>query len=202
MTILTTLLSVILIFSNIISTKNIQISNLSFTASSFIYPFVFLIVAIITYKYGAKEGIKSVLIAISSQIIIWLLSTLICNMPTDPYTSSQAGALKSILTPNLTNGYNLPNLKMAFGSILGFSISQLINIGILNFTQKYTIKFASSTLAIFVAMIIDSIIFNIIITPQDLLLNTITNQFIIRVFMTILSIIIFCVFTSKKENSN
>ena len=71
---LTSLLCVLLIFSNLIRVKVVSIFGFMFSSSIIVYPFTFLCVLLITYKYGYKEALKSVLYAFILQILFYILS--------------------------------------------------------------------------------------------------------------------------------
>jgi len=206
------LLSALLIFSNIVAVKITVVAKLPLSCNVFVYPFTFLCVAIITHLYGAKDGMKSVAFALISQIIFFGFSMLIVNVPNQVDTLAEANSIQAILAPDVTNGIYHPNIKLMIGSTLAFGISQLINIGLYTFSKKYTFKAVSASLSILLASIIDAVLFVVIteigIIGGNTVVITLLNQFITRVILTVISVIIFCLFTinikkeEKKKKAN
>lgn len=200
----TSLLTILLIFSNIVVSKITVVANLPLSCSIFIYPFTFLCITIIADLYGAKEAMKSVAYAIICQILVFILCTVIANLPNQVDTLMQANALQSLLAPELTNGIYHPNFTIMIGTLLSFGISQLINIGLYTLAKKYTFKVVSSALAILFAFVIDTVLFNVIksigVTNNNFTL-TIINQFVVGVVITVISVILFCIFTAGSNKT-
>ncbi len=201
------LLTALLIFSNIVAAKITVVAKLPLPCSVFIYPFTFLCVAIITHLYGAKDGMKSIAFALITQIIFFGFSILVANVPNQVDTLAEANSIQAILAPEVTNGIYHPGFKLMIGAIVSFGVSQLINVGLYTFAKKYTFKAVSSALSILIALLIDAVIFVAITGIGNISGNTIgitlINQFVARVILTIVSVIIFCIFTigdKKKED--
>ncbi len=201
---LTGLLCTLLLLANVVAAKITVIAKLSLSCSIFVYPFTFLCVALITHFYGAKEGIKSVLFTVIFQIFFYGMGMLICNLPVETSSLFQSNALQTVLAPELTQKLFHPNYMVAFGSIFAFTVSQMMNIGMITLAKKYTDKTIAATFAMLLSLLLDAVIYTCIsqigITETLSITTILLNQFIARVMITILSGILFYIFTySKKE---
>ena len=199
------LLTALLIFSNIVSIKMTVVAKLPLSCSIFVYPFTFLCVAVIADLYGAKTAIKSICFALLAQILLSIVGTVLVNLPNQVSTIVEANSLQQILAPiEQSNGMYLPNMKVLFGSILGFTVSQLINVGIYTFISKLTYRPIACALSILIAIMIDTVIYVPISTigvENINLVLTILNQFIVDVIITFISVALFSIFTIKKKET-
>jgi len=196
------LLTALLVFSNIVAIKMTVVAKLPLPCNLFIYPFTFLCVAVISELYGSKSAVKSVVFAVLVQIIISIVGTIIVNLPNQVSTLVEANALQQILAPELSNGMYMPNMKMLIGIIISFVSSQLINIGIYTFIKKLTFKPIACALAILIAIIVDTIIYVPISTFGVEGINLtlrILNQFVVGVIITFISVVLFSIFTTGKK---
>ncbi|MBQ7140019.1 MAG: VUT family protein [Bacilli bacterium] len=197
------LLTALLIFSNIVAIKMTVVAKLPLPCSIFIYPFTFLCVAVISDLYGTQTAIKSVCFAVLAQVLLTIVGTIIVNLDNQVSTLVEANALQQILAPIEQNGIYMPNVKVLFASILGFSVSQLVNIGIYTFVKNLTFRPIACALSILIAIMIDTIIYvpiSTIGTADVNLTLTILNKFVVGVIITFISVVLFSIFTiGKKE---
>lgn len=197
------LLTALLIFSNIVAVKITVVAKLPLPCSIFVFPFTFLCVAVISELYGSKSAVKSVCFALLSQIIISIVGTIIVNLPNQVTTVVEANALQQILAPEYNNGIFMPNMKILLGTIVGFITSQMINIGVYTFSKKLTFKPIACALSILISIMVHTIIYLPIssIGAGDVNITLqILNQFVVGVIITFISVILFSIFTiGKKE---
>ncbi len=199
---LMSMLSTLLIFSNIIASKTITIFSLPVSCSIFVYLFTFLCIALLNHYYGKEESFKCLGIAIICQIIFFIISIFVCNLKGLAESQMISKALQVLLAPESSMGFFHPSFKLMIGTILAFGISQGINIVLYNFLRKYLFKVLAVALAIMSSVIVDAIIF--IFTTKigavnGNIINTLVGQFSTRIFMTILLVLLFSIFTLKKE---
>lgn len=199
------LLACLFVFSNIVSAKVTVIAKLPLPCSIFVYPFMFLCVAIITHLYGAKDGRKSIYFTLITQVVFFGFSILVSNMPNQVDTLAQANSIQAALAPNITNGFYHPAFSLMIGSLIAFTISQMINVGLYSYAKKYTYKSVSSALSILISTIVYAVIFviatNLNGTASNTLVLKLINQFVASVITTVISVILFSIFTiGDKKN--
>ncbi len=200
---LTSLLSILFIFSNVVASKITLIAKLPVSSSVFIYALTFLCVLLIIHSYGYKEGVKSICIALFCQCICFCLSIIICNIPNGSPTIATSRALQTILAPEKTNNIYHPAFSLMFGSLLSFFFSQIINASLYEIFNKYTMNILAASLSMLISLILDAALFTLITNIG--VINTMTiaeaimNQFIIRVFISIILTILFLMFSLKNE---
>ena len=199
----TGLLVALLIVSNIVAVKVTVIAQLPLSCSIFVYPFTFLCTAVITELYGAKEARKSVYSALGIQILMIILYIVVVNVPNQINTIGEANALQTILASVTRGETYLPEFKTIIVSLIGFGVSQLINIGLYSFARKNTFKIISIALSALIAMIVDTAIY-VLITQTGVLAGNelvlaVIYRFVADVVATIVIIPLFMLFSIKKE---
>ncbi len=188
------LLATLLIFSNILVAKTINVQHLTFAGSILTYPFTFLCSVILTEIYGTKTGYKTVLFSVIAQLALLSLGTIVVNLPSTTDAKLASDALRTIIAPVEMNGLYFPDIKILITSLVAFTLAQIICIFIYNYLAKNIFKPIACAVTILMAIMIDSLIFipitnigveNAIIIPQLL------NQLIIAVLATFISTIIY-----------
>lgn len=199
----TTLLTVLLIVSNIIAIKMTVVAKLPLSCSVFVYPFTFLCTSIIAELHGNHEARKSVLFALIIQIIVLLIYIFIANLPNQIDTIDKANALQKVLTPFSSNGKYYPELRQVISSLLAFTLGQLVNISLYSFAKKNTFKIIAVALAVVIAMIVDTSAYVLVsqvgLIPNNELIILLINRFVVNVVVSAIIITLFMLFTIKKE---
>ncbi len=199
------LLAALLVISNIVVVKITVIAKLPLPCSAFVYPFTFLCTLVITELYGSREARISVYTALVVQFLILIALVIACNVPNQVDTIDKANALRDILTPTVIGNYYLPDMRMVLASFVGFALSQLAAIGLYSFGRKNTFKLVSSSLAILVGLILDSILFMFIskmgILENNELIIQLVNRFVVGVVATIVFIPLFAILSIKKKEN-
>ncbi len=199
----TILLAALLIFSNIVVVKIIHVQNLTFAASIFTYPFTFLCVLILTEIYGMKISFQSLFYSILAQLIMLTVGTIIVNIPTDPSSVLGANALQTIIAPEKVNEIYMPNIKIIITSLGAFAIAQSAAIFVYNYLRKNINKIVAFSVAVLMAIMIDSLIFipitNIGI-DNSVILPRIMNQLIVAVASAFIMSIVYMAINKKPEN--
>ena len=195
----------LLILANIVASKVTLVFGYPISCSIFIYPFTFLCVALITHFYGTKEGLRSIVLALFCQIVFYVLSILVCNLPTDENSLVNANALKVILAPQTFNNLCYPSVKMMIGVLLAFTLAQIFNVYLYDAANYYAMKYFSAFMSILTSLILDALIFvsitKIGTNANTNLFNAIIIQIIARFIFTIIALGIFYLVTySKKKN--
>ena len=200
------LLVALLLVSNIVAIKVTVIAKLPLSCRVLIYPFTFLCTAVITELYGAKEARKSVYSAMLIQLLMLIAYIVIINVPNQIDTILEANGLQTILANNLQGETYLPDFKVIFASLVGFSAGQLINIGLYSFARKNTYKIISIALSTLIAMVVDTALYFLIsqlgVLVGNELIIQLVNNFVVNVVATIIIIPLFMIFSIKKENNN
>lgn len=199
----TTLLTVLLIVSNIVAIKMTVVAKLPISCSAFMYPFTFLCTSIIAELHGNNEARKSVLFALIIQIIVLLIYVFIANLPNQIDTIDKANALQKVLTPFGSNGKYYPELRTIISSLLAFTLGQLVNIGLYSFARKNTFKIIAVALSVVIAMIVDTCIYVLVsqvgLIPNNELILLLVNRLIVNVVIASIIVVLFMLFTIKKR---
>ena len=203
----TALLSMLFVLSNIVAFKVTVIAKLPIPCNVFVYPFMFLCVAIITYLYGAKDGRKSIYFALIAQVIFYVMSIIIVNLPNQVDTIVNANYIQATLASDISNGIYYPSIKLMLGSLIAFVISQMINVGLMAFSKKYTFKGVAAALSMLFSTIVFAIMYTIITGVGNVgnpIALRLINQFVVCVVIAVISVILFCIFTigKAKEEKN
>lgn len=199
----TGLLVALLIVTNIVAVKVTVIAQLPLSCSIFVYPFTFLCTAVITELYGAKDARKSIYCALGIQLLMLVLYIIVINVPNQIDTIMEANALQTILASVTKGEIYLPEFKTIIASLIGFGVSQLINIGLYSFARKNTFKLISIALSTLIAMIVDTAIYVLItqvgVLAGNELVLAVIYRFVVDVVATIVIIPLFMLFSIKKK---
>lgn len=209
-TFITGLLTILLIVSYVFTVKTYEpVKNIIISGGILIYPFTFLLIAYISKYYGFKEARKSVFIS-SGLFVIFVLLIVLCVIP-EP--NSATTSYNAVIQYLFTNDYFTlgetrifyPLLGQFLGLILAYVVSHLIYSTVYNAIHRYTVDYLAMGLSVFIAAIIDRIIFIPLLYLENLLdgLNTfdylikcLTSEFMATIVFSIILIIIYIIWTS------
>lgn len=214
---LTGLLTLILIVVYVFTLKNYQpAQNIIISGGIIVYPLTFLIVALISKYYGFKEARKSIFISSALYLVFMLLIMLAVFPHADAQTSGYNAILQYVFTNNAieigSSGYQLfyPTLGQFFGVVVAFVISHLIYATIYNAIHNFTIEYLSVGLSLFIAYVLDRMIFMPILYAKGLikgnntfefLIQCLTSEFIAAIMMIVFIVIIYVIITSIKKTT-
>ncbi|SFN47573.1 queuosine precursor transporter [Xenorhabdus japonica] len=174
------LLTIFYTFSNIAAAKPVCIEYLGIivTPGTFIYPFSFLVIDLLSEFYGFRLARKAIYMSLASNLIIVSLLSISTSLPAIP-------------TWDLNEQYNaLMNhiLSAIFASSLSFLVSELVNSYILCKLKDMTnsrflaLRVFFST---FVASVIDSFVFCFVAFYGKLPVNQIIAMMIVQILIKI-----------------
>ncbi len=213
---LTGLLSIILIITFIFTLKNYEpAKNIIITGGIITYPLSFLLIALISKYYGFKEARKSILVS-SLLYITFMLLAIASIIPVPNQATSGYNAIVQYIFANNFKDFSwitlfYPMLGQFLGVVIAYSASHLLFATIYTVTKNYTVDYLAMGLGLFIAYIIDRIIFIPILLARGLLKGTntfnyliqiLTSEFIAAVFMTIVLIIIYIIIVNIKKAKN
>lgn len=212
----TSLLSVLLIATFMFSLKFYEpADNLILTGGIYIYPLTFLIVAIICKFYGFKSARKSIFASVLA-VLIFTFITMLCVIPDGNSTSMQYNAIIQYIFANdstYIGNFRIfyPTLGQYFGVLISFIISHLLYATIYNVTHKITIETLSIGLSLFIAYILDRIIFIFLLFSEGLMKKTntfdfvikcLTSEFMAAIAVSVLIIIVMAIIIAVTKNKN
>lgn len=210
---LTGLLTILLIVAYIFTFKSYEpAKNIVISGGILVYPLTFLVTAYISKYYGFKEARKSVFIS-AGLFAIFILLIMIGVVPAP---NNQTSSYNAVIQYLFTNDFLMigetriffPLLGQFFGMLIGFIVSHLLYATIYNAINRYTVDYLAMGLSVFIAAIIDRIIFMPLLFLENLLegLNTfdyfikcLTSEFMATIVASILLIIVYIIWTSIKE---
>ncbi|WP_416777684.1 queuosine precursor transporter [Xenorhabdus budapestensis] len=174
------LLAIFYTFSNIAAAKPVYIEyfDIIVTPGTFIYPFSFLVIDLLSEFYGFRLARKAIYMSLASNLIIVSLLSISTSLPAIPNWS-------------LNDQYNdLMNhiLSAIFASSLSFLVSELVNSYVLCKLKAMTnsrflaLRVFFST---FIASILDSFVFCFVVFYGKLPLNQIIAMMIIQILIKI-----------------
>ena len=138
------------IISNIQTIKLVNLFGIETSLGTILYGSVFLANDILSEKYGKNQAIKTLYIGFFAMIIMTLfmgISILYIPAPADFANDS----LKSIFSLNL---------RITIGSLIGFSISQLIDTYLYDYLNKKScVLWFKNNVSTIVSQLIDTIVF-------------------------------------------
>ena len=212
----TSLLSVLLIATFMFSLKFYEpADNLILTGGIYIYPLTFLIVAIICKFYGFKSARKSIFASVLA-VLIFTFITMLCVIPDGNSTSMQYNAIIQYIFANdstYIGSFRIfyPTLGQYFGVLISFIISHLLYATIYNVTHKITIETLSIGLSLFIAYIIDRIVFIFLLFAEglskktntfDFVIKCLTSEFMAAIAVSVLIIIVMAIVIAVTKNKN
>ena len=175
-------------------------NNLTINLTFFIFPLVFLVLAIINNFYGYKDAKKTIK-ASSLSLLVFVVLIMILNLiPSNVDTVENEILFKNLFTPNNITllGFKIfyPDLLyLGLYTILSF-VSGYIMIAIYNVIKEETKEFIGFYLSIFIALVL----FTIILISVDTLLiqsmnfkdciSYLTAGFIVVIVLSVIILII------------
>lgn len=210
---LTGLLAILLILTFMFTLKIYEPArNIQITGGILLYPFTFLIMAFISKYYGFKEARKSIFTS-SALFVVFILLVMICVLPSASGATSGYNAVLQYVFANNADyigsfRYFYPTLGQFFGVLIGFIVSHLLYAVIYNAVHSFTIDYLAVGLSVFIAYIIDRIIFTPLLFAQGLMngsntfdyfIKCLTSEFMGAILCSVLIIILYSIITSIKN---
>lgn len=210
---LTGLLSIMLIATFIFTLKSYEpAKNIILTGGIIVYPFTFLIISFISKYYGYKASREAIFIS----LLIYISFFVIMIIGVLPQSNATTSAYNTIIQYFFTNSsFNIgkatifyPTLGQFFSVLISYLVSHLLFATIYNAVSKFTIDYLAMGLSLFIAIILDRLIFMPILyfsglmnqsNSFDYLIKCLTSEFIASIMITILLIIIYFVYTTFKS---
>ena len=206
----TGLLTVLLIVTYIFTLKLYEpVNNLVLTGGILSYPFTFLIIALISKKYGFKSARKSIFIS-SALYLLFAVFAIIGILPKSNEASNQYNIIVQYLLANNyidTLGFRLfyPTLGQFFGVVIAYIVSHLLYSTVYNAIHSFTVDYLANGLGIFIAYIIDRILFVFILFAQGLfkgdntfgyVIQVLTSEFMFAILAAVIIIILYSIITN------
>ena len=213
----TGLLTILLIITYLFTLKLYEpVNNLVLTGGIVSYPFTFLVIALISKKYGFKSARKSIYIS-SLLYLIFAVFSIIGILPKANEASNQYNIIvQYLLANNFVDvlGFRLfyPTLGQFFGVLIAYIVSHLLYSTVYNAIHSFTVEYLATGLGIFIAYIIDRLLFVFILFAQGLIngdntfayvIQVLTSEFMFATLAAVLVIIIYsiiCSIEKKKES--
>ena len=208
-TILILLFILFVIICQIFRIKTIYIEPrhiLETSISNIVYPFTFLIIALLRKKNTFDNTHKIIIKTIFTFLIFMFVVTLFNNITPIKNSLDVDIALKKILTPNYLNigkyVINYPNLLSIIAFILLFYFSHTLIIILIDALEPFTNKYIAYFIAMFIPYTLDVLCFTTIIdvfkeVNFNVLIMHLTSNFILVIVFTILCTLIY---GTKKVN--
>ena len=207
------LLSIMLIATYIFTLKSYEpAKNIILTGGIIIYPFSFLIISLISKYYGFVESRKAIFTSTLIYITFFLVIMIGILPISNPQTSSYNSVIQYLFANNSFNIGSLviyyPILGLFFAVLISYLVSHLLFATIYNAVARFTIDYLAVGLSLFIAYIIDRIIFIPLFFADglvseynsfDYLIKCLTSEFIAAIMITILLIVIYTIFTNIKN---
>lgn len=165
---LSSLFVVLVVLSNVLSTKIITIAGLANDAGTLIYPFTFVIKDLIQKRYGRKVARKIIYIAYSALLFSFASFWAVGKIPSDPSWVNQ-DAYDAILTPFG---------RLVLASIVAGVISELLDTKVFSVLWKKTGQIWVALISNIIGVLVDSAIFTAIGFLGDLPLEALVGIFI------------------------
>lgn len=210
----TGLLTIMLIVSFIFTLKIYEpTKNILVTGGILVYPFTFLIVAYIAKYYNFKEAKKSIFTS-AGLFAIFILLMAICLIPAANNTTTVYNSVVQYVFAS--NYFKVADVHIFYpvmgqfcGILIAFLTSHLLYASIYNAIHKSTADQVAMGLGVFIAGIIDRVVFIPILLLEnllngsntlDFLVKCITSEFIATILFMVIIIIIYSIITFIKDN--
>lgn len=169
--------------SNIQTAKTIKIFGLDTSLGTILHGSTCLATDIINYKYGLKESKKTIIYSFLSMIIMTLFMALALV-----YVPSPNDFAHESLTVIFTF-----NMRITIASLLGFVISQIVDIKLFSHLQsKYKKLWLSTNVSTTISQIIDTIIFTFVsflgIIEITAIFEIMITMYILKFFLAIFDV--------------
>lgn len=210
------LLTILMIVSYIFILKTYEpVKNILVSGSILVYPFTFLVLAYISKYYGFKEARKSIYIS-SGLFVIFIFAIMVCLLPNaNSVTASHNTVVQYLFAGEFIKIGGLtifyPLLGQFFGFLVAYIISHLLYSTIYNAINASTADALSMGLSIFIATIIDRLVFMPLLNIKDLLKGSttfdffvtgLTSEFIFSIVAAVIMIIIYAIIISIKSHKS
>ncbi len=210
---LTALLTLILIVTFIFTLKMYEpTKNILITGGILVYPFTFLITAYMSKYYSFTEAKKSIFTSAGLFAIFFLL-IMICLVPSSNNATGNYNAIvQYIFAPNYfmlaDTHIFFPTMGQFCGLLIAYIASHLLYASIYNATYRYTNELLAMGLAVFIAAIVDRIIFIPILLLEnllngsntfDFLVKCLTSEFIATILVVMIIIILYIIISKVKQ---
>lgn len=206
----TGLLTILLIATYFFTLKLYEpVSNLVLTGGIICYPFTFLVIALISKKYGFKAARKSIFTS-SALYLIFSLIAMIGVLPKANEASNQYSIILQYLLANndvTVLGFKLfyPTLGQLLGVVVAYLVSHLLYSTVYNAIHNFTVDYLANGLGIFIAYIIDRILFVFILFAKGLtdgdntfgfVIQVLTSEFMFAILAAVIMIILYSIISS------
>ncbi len=212
--VLSNLVFIFVLLAYISSGRLIEIgNNLTINLTYFIYPLVYLFLAVISNFFDYKEAKKSVRAATIGVIVTILIIMLLNLIPSNMASIENEILFKNLFTPNKLEIMKFtiyyPNLIFTFSFLILNFIASYIMIAIYNAVKTEIYDFIAFYLSIFISLVL----FTISLVSIDSLLikglafrefiYNLTTGFIVIIVLSIVILIINSIINKfKKSNQN
>lgn len=212
-TFLVGLLTIILIVSFIFTLKMYEpAKSILITGGILVYPFTFLITAYISKYYSVKEAHRSTFMSAGLFALFFLL-VMICLLPTASNATASHNTVIQYLFANdfiSIGDFKLfyPTIGEFCGLLIAYITSHILFSAIYNAIHNYTIDYLAMGLSLFIAAIIDRIIFTTLLLLENLLsgsntfeffIRCLTSEFIATIAFSLIIIILYAIITHFKD---
>jgi len=210
------LLTIILIVSYMFTYKTYEpVKNIVISGGILVYPLSFLVIAYICKYYSPKEAKKSTYIS-AGLFAIFVLLVVIGIMP-EPNTETTS--YNAVIQYLFANDYFMlgdmrifyPLLGQFLGLILAFIVSHWLYAVIYKAIKNYVPEFLSMGLSVFIACIIDRLIFIPLLFLENLIdksntfqyfLKCLTSEFMVVIPAVFILIILYLIINKIKDRIN
>jgi uncharacterized PurR-regulated membrane protein YhhQ (DUF165 family) len=203
-----------LLISFIFLDKNIYIGpKLLISAGLLIYPFTFLILTFIYNKYTIKEAKYSIYISFMLLLVFYLIASIFNSIEAVVSSETVSESLRIIFTPNHFIIKNIiiyyPNLINLLTFSVIFFITHYIFVVVYEAIESTTNYLIGFILSILIGFILDQLLFTPLVSLPHLidhslsynaLIETMTANFIIVIFSSLVMLIIYSINQKKKKN--
>lgn len=173
----------LMLISNILASRLIEICKISLTGAVILFPFTYILGDVFTEVYGYKKNKTIIWLSFACNLLMVLCFLIVINMPyPENFTNNEQFKVVLGTTP-----------RVLFGSLLGFLVGGFLNSIILSKLKVATkgkylaLRTISSTI---IGEAADTIIFVIIVfigtLPNNIIINMIICQSIIKILIEIL----------------
>lgn len=186
----------ILISSNIISVKEINIWGIILPASVTVFPLVYLILTAVTKIHGKEKASELILLSIFGNLIVSFIVAVALDIPSASSTNINI-ALNTILDANIVT---------TILSVLTYFIAGISNIQLIDKLNSKVNLISLIIIASATAIIVDVVIFNtlqaILNQSFNTFVNSIFNKGIVQLIYTIILSPLFYYFIKENNSEN
>lgn len=210
------LMALIMVACYALALKSIEpATNIVLTGGVIIYSFTFLAISIICKYYGFKEARKAIFISALLYVSFFVIMSIGLLPKANSFTTVYNSFVQYIfcsefidISSDITLFY--PELGQFFSILIAFVVGHLVYATVYNAISRYTVDYLSMGLSLFIAYIVDRLIFVPILFAKslqngsntfDFVIKLLTSEFIAAILLSIIIVICYIVITSiKKED--